>query len=796
MLTRTGPITQSNVRTLRSRHGLRLRAVEGHPAILRNIVCVITIWASAGARTPARGQDVAPVTILDSTRPGTWQSDGMWRVRTCGAGVEFLKDKTAVHNSMCWTKLPTPLRRGETIEITYRMEVPYKHVDLVLGRDLTRGARDESMPEFAEVLSLGDLESTHWQTQCLTVTSSDAGINTLGFLAWGWPVDRGTWMRVVQVRRLPARGSQEWFVWRVPPHENERSIPARNPLQDFFPFGVTFHMEFARNYRYEGLKDRWEWIDRCLADIAARGMNYVFVGNLGEADLERVIELHVKHGLLLTPQVGQFDVKHNGQRALKPFIRAVAKYRGHPAIAGWSVGEEFQPEQMHLLELPQEIVHAVDPANTLATVQCRTDCFKISGETLDVRVQFRDLYPFFADPANGPTTFEASMRCFEDAMNRSQCLLPRGASLWAMPQGSSAYLSDKKMFLFRMPNPAEIKLQAWTALGIGAQGLAYYLYPSHPPRHEGEPSAILGLRTHDGKPTPQLEALTELAAVLVPLGPVITKWGRTRVPAATDRRELRAFLFSGKDGVPHLVVYNRDVNRTTTGRVRVPFACDAVLDLPTRKRRAHIADGSGTVFELTLPPGDGTILQLSGRLPEPLAFEGVDEPHVCGRPRPDLPLASLADGRRVFRYEADFQATRGVPAAEALPDDLQFQDWSQAGKGDRSMNGLWGRRFRQLYEMPDDITAVSVDAVFANYADAKERTYRVRYSTDGEEFVTVAETASSGAARIPVQGKALLPAGTRKLWVSHELPARSIGIVLKRMRVDLTLRAAAEAAPR
>ncbi|MDP7250931.1 MAG: hypothetical protein QGF00_15095, partial [Planctomycetota bacterium] len=83
-------------------------------------------------------------------------------------------------------------------------------------------------------------------------------------LSWGWKIDRGTWMRVARIRVLPAKGENQWHVWRVGAPMNDRTVPERSPLQDFFPFGVYLPMEFSANFKHEGLNDRWEWLERAL----------------------------------------------------------------------------------------------------------------------------------------------------------------------------------------------------------------------------------------------------------------------------------------------------------------------------------------------------------------------------------------------------------------------------------------------------------------------------------------------------------------------------------------------------
>ena len=126
--------------------------------------------------------------------PAVWKHDGMWKIARTEDGLRFLKDEKAAHNSMCWIKLPQPLKLGQTVEVTYQMQVPYKHIDLFMGDNCEYPPRDQwktiyeeggMMPEIAEVLSLGNRPQTSWLTMRKTITSDDE-INTLGFLSWGW----------------------------------------------------------------------------------------------------------------------------------------------------------------------------------------------------------------------------------------------------------------------------------------------------------------------------------------------------------------------------------------------------------------------------------------------------------------------------------------------------------------------------------------------------------------------------------------------------------------------------------
>lgn len=534
--------------------------------------------------------------------PSAWSSDGMWKIEAREDGIEFLKDEKPAHNSMCWLRLPSPLARGDRLQIAYQLEKPFKHVDLFLGHECGQPRYGEEVPEFAEVISLGGIPETDMRLRTHIITG-EGTIDTLGFLVWGWREDRNTWMRVGRLEAARAARPGEWIAWPVPAELHDRPIPSRHPLQDFFPFGVYISFGDCSAAAMREGKGIWEWLDEALGDLAARGMNFTSIVNFSQANLDKLVELHRKHGLRMNPQAGEHDLRHNQhEAALRSLKRAVARFRASGVIAGWGAGEEFPPAQVPQLDLAHEIVHAVDPQNTLVTIHNRVQAFQVlNGSAADVRIAFRDVYPFFSEPRAGPTTFEASMNYYEDEIDKCKQWLPHGASLWVMPQaqGEHGYI--------RTPTPAEVKLEAWSAIAHGAQGLAYFVYHS-----AGEPGRLKfdGLRALDGSPTDRLVALTELAQVLVPLGPLIARWSMFRMTAETDVRSLRAYLFRS-EGKRYTVVYNRNVKEATKGRVRLPFATgETVADLVNTARIPTQVGDDRTIFSVNLPAGEGTIIFL------------------------------------------------------------------------------------------------------------------------------------------------------------------------------------------
>jgi len=342
----------------------------------RFICFLLAFWviSGCGGSVTATEETVA----IDWKNLSKWQNDGMWNITTCPDGLKFHKDEKAAHNSMCWMKLDKPLKKGQTVEVTYQMEVPFKHVDLFMGDNCeyppreTWMERKDSMPELAEVLSLGNRPQTTWLTLQRTITSDDE-INTLGFLSWGWrwarrelAVDVNTWMKVKEIKIMPPDEDPDWFEWVLPEPINKKKIPRRSEIQDFFPFGVYISLgSMNRVAKREG-KDLWGLMDEIFADLGERGLNFTTIGNMNNSYLEKVAEMHEKYGLKITPACSDFDLKHiSFEQAKESFSKAILKFKDRDVLMGWGCGEEFNPARMKVLKPAHDLVHKLDPDNTV-----------------------------------------------------------------------------------------------------------------------------------------------------------------------------------------------------------------------------------------------------------------------------------------------------------------------------------------------------------------------------------------------------------------------------------------------
>lgn len=594
------------------------------------LATVVFVGLCLNCRDRHHSQPGEEVVELNWKDPNAWKQDGMWEITRCPEGIKFHKDEKAAHNSMCWMKLDKPLKKGQTVEVTYQMEVPFKHVDVFMGDNCEYPPRDQwkkiyedggMMPEFAEVFSLGNRPQTTWLTLRRTITSDDE-INTLGFLSWGWrwawrdlAMDVNTWMKVKEMKVLPPDEDPDWFEWVLPEPINTRKIPKRSAIQDFFPFGVYISLgSMTRVAQREG-KGLWELMDEILADLAERGLNFTTIVNMSKDNLEKMAKMHEKYGLKMNPACGQFDLKHvKFERIKESFKEAVLKFRDSDVIAGWGCGEEFPPARMKVLKPAHDFIHQWDPDNTVVNVHNWMPDYHIAGELLDIRIAIRDIYPWHGIPHIGAATPESSIYYYEDDIDRCQQLLPQGASLWVCAQGQGEGGPVGKGGHYKTPTVVQIRLQTWAALGHGAQGFEFFVYHS-----QGTPerAAFDGLRAFDGSATDRLVELGKLAKKLTPLGSIIAKWRKYRVPTETNNRDIRAYMFASPEDDLYMVVYNRSAERASVGKVRVPFTVGGhVKDLVNFTKLSVITSGGKSMFSVSLSAGSGSIISLGRKVPE------------------------------------------------------------------------------------------------------------------------------------------------------------------------------------
>lgn len=316
----------------------------------------------------------------------------------------------------------------------------------------------------------------------------------------------------------------------------------------------------------------------------------------------------------MIPQAGETVL---ARRNLENVRHVVARHGNDPTILGWGFGEELSSRQRDALERMQQAHEWTRQMQTqpIITIHNRAEGIAIDAGLSRPAAYFRDVYPLFNDPYNGPATDRLALAFYEDQLELMRSLGPKGAYFMVMAQGCSIRRHGSRgyppegLLTHRQVTPAEIRLQAWAAVAHGARGLSYFHLASTPAdtlSHKGLNESFNGLRGRGGVVTPQLEELGRVARELHALSDVLLSLAPAEMTAQTDHRDLGAYLHEGRES-RYVVVFNRNANHATRASVRLPADCSALLDL---KSQQTLLPDAPRVFTISLLPGDGTILQL------------------------------------------------------------------------------------------------------------------------------------------------------------------------------------------
>jgi len=434
------------------------------------------------------------------------------------------------------------------------------------------------------------------------------------------------------------------------------AAPADEP-PDFVPFGVYLSWErIGANAKVSGI-DRWVDACRRLDALEACKVNLLWVTNMSEADLSRLIDECEKRGMRLLPSMSSIEAKvdwrwaNEGQYYAKRVPRVVAKAGGKKALAGWVHSDEPHVKHFPRVEKLQQRFRELDPTRfcTAVTMWPQTPA---AARDLDLPVVCVDLYPFFGpkDP-NGPHTDAASKSFFRrNTAAMIEAIGSRRSVGWVMGMcfsdiwGPRHYDSQGHLIglpgsylHWRAPTLAEMRWQVWETFRSGAKGfVCYTLAPEAPnPKTKTlEPPKVawkdvlakkttdLGpnaLTNPDGSVTPQLTELGRLYARLTPHADLLRRWQRLAEPLleVDDPGKGQVFV-DPRDQTVYALVLNDDLQREQTVSVRVGERISAVRDVFVSAAMAlskDFAGGSSTV-SVPLAAGDGTILVLERQAPK------------------------------------------------------------------------------------------------------------------------------------------------------------------------------------
>ncbi len=428
---------------------------------------------------------------------------------------------------------------------------------------------------------------------------------------------------------------------------------------DFVALGAYLSWErIAANAKALGA-DRWVDLGRRLDAIAARHANLLWVTNMAVADLPRLIRECRRRRLRLLPSMAAIEAKvkwrwAHGGRYYDEWVPRVIHAAG-PAknLVGWVLSDEPRKADFpHLANLRNRF-RRLDPLR-FCTIVAMWPQAPLAARTLQLPVVCVDLYPFFGpeDP-NGPHTDAASRSFFRrNAAALVRALPSRNAAAWIMGMafcdvwGPRRY--DARWHLlglpgaylhWRAPTPAEMRWQVWETFRSGAKGfVCYTLAPEAPnPRSAALPPPRVkwkkvlakhpvdmgpnALTNPDGSATPQLEALGRAYARVQTHAALVQHWQPwTGEPVLEVGSPAHIGLFAvpGKP-VIYAIVVNDDLKRSRTLSGRVGETIETVRDVVAQKPLILKKDfaGGSAAFQVSLAPGDGTILALEPQKPTP-----------------------------------------------------------------------------------------------------------------------------------------------------------------------------------
>lgn len=427
-------------------------------------------------------------------------------------------------------------------------------------------------------------------------------------------------------------------------------VPADMPPA-FVPLGAYLSWErTSANAAYHGI-GQWEDVARRLDALAANHVNMLWVTNMAEGDLPRLIEECAKRSLRLMPSMGSIEARVDWRwaddgayyAATVPRVVALAGESG--TLIGWVLSDEPQEEHLPRVETLRKRFREADPNRFCTAVTMWPQTPLVPGAT-ELPVVCVDLYPFFGpnDP-NGPHTDAASSSFFRrNALKMMEAIGDKPAVGWVMFMCFSDIWGPREFnehghlvglpgayLHWRAPTLAEMRWQIWESLRAGAKGfVCYTLAPEAPdpdtaalPAADVEWKDVLAkeptdlgpnaLTTPDGRPTPQLEEMGRVYARLAPHTGLIRRWKpveATRIEVDTPGA-LQCFT-DPETGEVYAVVLNDDFQNARAIAVRTGEFVKAVHDVIRGGEIALTPEfaGGSAAGTVSLEAGAGTLLRL------------------------------------------------------------------------------------------------------------------------------------------------------------------------------------------
>lgn len=409
-----------------------------------------------------------------------------------------------------------------------------------------------------------------------------------------------------------------------------------------FPLGVYWPWERLCGHAQRLGVDKWQLVGQRLDDMKAHNVDCVWVVNLGIPDLGQLAQECAARQIKLIPALGELHYniewrRNNWEYLEKESKAAIAAAGESPAVLAWALCDEpRQPIVAEMEQFRQKFAGwgAKQPG---IVVTMWPDSPTYARET-GFPFVCTDIYPFFSDKnPNGPNPANVSRAWYRrQAQMTVTSARENGRIPWVMPQmfadiwGPWKYDAQGDMTIlpggvlhWRAPTVGETRWQIWSALGLGAQAVIFYVHESpvsdnaNEKPYEGDtfPATMKateekalqmpgGLIHPDGSATPQYDAMAAAFAEVRKLEPILSGakpldiWpvqvsapGWIGVLETADKQTLLAVVNDDTDHAQELTLTGVE-NRLT--------------NLRTGEKLTPAADGT---VKLRLEAGDGTVLE-------------------------------------------------------------------------------------------------------------------------------------------------------------------------------------------
>ena len=328
-------------------------------------------------------------------------------------------------------------------------------------------------------------------------------------------------------------------------------------VRDFFPMGPTIGGTFEELAGDLGVS-RWDVWAAVLDDLKRHHQTSAFVNNSFSSPEDRLtlFRMAEARGLRLWYQGPHFYTRNADpqvrRREWEGRIRpAISKYlhrlRDEWGLLAWCFTEEIPASCIDDCLPYVEYLKGADPHHPGLVINNRLDAITRTAEVLRSPILSYDVYPVISGWSTRQILdyYERIIDgCYRDAG-------AYGARVWILPQAyEEGRLHEGWLgYSRRWPTPAEMKMQAWTAVAHGATGLVPYYYgiPKTPRGHTSRPNGGYGygcFKTMEGADTEQWRAWGDACRQIGRFARLLVRIRRTDEPVATtgsDQVELVSF---------------------------------------------------------------------------------------------------------------------------------------------------------------------------------------------------------------------------------------------------------------